>query len=100
MSDTKQILLAFFIPLILAVSLALVGHFLFFPSDCSSTIEINPQEVCFGYLFDDPDPFLAQKEYAAVILGLFVLSLTLPSFITMRAYQSRRNQLKTKSIIE
>jgi len=95
MSNTKQILIAFLIPLLLAISWAILG-FLVFPSRCSSTIEVHGKEVCFEY----HEKFLGDEEFALMFLGLIVLSFILPPFVIMRTYQSRRNQLKTKSIIE
>ena len=95
MSDKKQILLAFFIPFFLAVGLKLFGQF-FLEPECLGYIDNFGKKVCVEY----HDSFTAEGEYKLLILGLFVLSLIMPSFVMMRTYQSRRNQLKTKSIIE
>ena len=44
MTDKKQILLAFFIPLFLAISLALFGYF-FVGSECSDAAEYEGSRV-------------------------------------------------------
>lgn len=95
MSDKKQILLAFFIPLFLAIILGLFGYF-FLEPECLGFIENSGTKVCVEY----HDTFIAEGEYKFLIFGLCILSLIMPSFAMTRVYQSRRNQLKPRSIIE
>jgi hypothetical protein len=92
MSQTKQILLAFLIPFILAVSLTFLTNFLFVPQCPSET------EVCF--IISDESLSFTEVIYKFLIIGLFLTSLILPPFITKRAYQNKRNKLEMKSIIE
>ena len=95
MSDKKQILLAFFIPLSLGIGLILIGYF-FVGSECSDSAEYEGRRVCFEYR----NASLIEQEYFLLVLGLFILSLVLPSFVTMRTYQGRRNKLESGSIIK
>ena len=95
MSNKKQILLAFFIPLFLAISLTLFGFF-FVGSECSDAAEYEGRRVCFEYR----NASLIEQEYFLLVLSLFILSLVLPSFVMLRTYQSRRNKLESGSIIE
>jgi hypothetical protein len=95
MSDKKQILLAFFIPLFLAVGLIALRIFVFYdPYDPW----IREETVAPPY--DHYEISEQLKIFGLLIVGFFVLSLILPSFVMMRTYQSRRNQFKTRSVIE
>ncbi len=95
MSNKKQMLLAFFIPLFLAIGLTLFGYF-FLEPECLATFEYQGKTLCAEYR----NTFIAEEEYKFFIVGLFILSLILPSFVMMRKYQSRRNKLESPSIIE
>jgi len=90
MKQTKQILLAFGIPFFLTVALAFLGDYVF-PAVCTSSAVIEGREICFEY----HDESLLETGYGLLILGLFILALVLPSFVTMRAYQNRRNKLES-----
>ncbi len=101
MSQTKQILLAFLIPFILAVVLESFGRY-FFPACRSSYTEIDAIVFCLEY-HSVPLPVdvsLAEKGYALLILSLFICSLILPPFITLRAYQNKKSEFKSSLIIE
>lgn len=96
MSQTKQILLAFLIPFSLAVGLASLGDY-FFPQSCM-TAEINGETVCFSY--DERGWSFVEGMYTFLVIGLFLASLILPPFITRRAYQSKRSELKATSVFK
>ena len=96
MTSKKQILLAFFIPLFLAIGL-LLFYYSFLQPECSYTFIDNGKVICGYENYDVP---IASEECALLILGLFLLSLVLPSFVMMQTYQGRRNQLESPSIIE
>ncbi len=96
MSLTKQILLAFSIPFILAVGLAFLGDYFFFPG-CVSTFVIYGEMFCSSY--SDRTSFYALF-YVILVIGLFLASLILPPFLSRRVYQSRRNKLESGSIIK
>src|SRR5215218_7733277 len=102
MSQTKKILLSFLIPLILAIVLEFLGSY-FFPTCHSSYTKIDGIVFCLEY-HSVPLPVdvsFAEKGYALLILSLFICSLILPSFITLRVYQNKESQLiKPSSIIE
>jgi len=95
MTDKKQILLAFFIPLFLAVGLLVLRIYVFFDPNLEFVSEAKSVSFCefcnipleFGIL-------------SLLIFALFTLSLVLPSFVLMQIYQGRRNKLETTSIIE
>jgi cbb3-type cytochrome oxidase subunit 3 len=85
MSQTKQILLAFLIPFLLAVALWLLrGQF--FLIGCMPSPEFPGRVVC-----DTPSTALAM--YGLLIIGLFVLSLILPPLITWWALNNKRKKI-------
>jgi hypothetical protein len=94
MTNKKQLLLAFSIPLFLAIGLLLFESF-FFESVCTS-FKDREEKVCLEYHNES----FAETGYALLVLGLFILSFILPSFVMMRTYQGRLNKLESPSIIE
>jgi hypothetical protein len=92
MKQTKQILLAFLIPFLPAVGLALLRDY-FFRIGCFPSDEFPGRTVC-----DTPSTSFAI--YALLIIGLFILSLLLPPVISWWALNNKRKQLKQKPIIE
>jgi hypothetical protein len=94
MSSLKQILPTFLIPFLLAVGLFVLGDYFFSP-ECNTKTE----EICFG--ISDPPSTLAEILYRFLVVGLFLASLILPPFLTMREYQaSSRNKSESPSIFE
>lgn len=89
MTDKRQILLAFLIPLSLAISLALFGHF-FIETICTSTFKYQGKEICLEY----HEESLAETGYALLILGLFILSFILPFFLIWRNKQTGENKVE------
>jgi hypothetical protein len=92
----KQILLAFFIPLSLAVSLIIARLCIFYDLN---RIEYITYEAIFAIREGYGLP-LEMEIPGLFIWAMFILSLTLPSFVLMRTYQGRRNKLESASIIE
>jgi len=92
MSQTKQILLAFLVPFLPAVGLALFKNY-YFTHGCLPSAEIPERLVCSQ---------ISKFEIGCILLivSLFFLSLILPPFITWRALQKSRNRLEMKTIIE
>ncbi len=95
MSDKKQILLAFFIPLILAIGLLFLRIFVFY--DPSLEFRAKAQSISFCEFCAIP---LEYEILNLLIVAIFILALILPSFVMMRTYQGRRNKLESPSIIE
>ncbi len=98
MSNKKQILLAFFIPLFLAISLLIAKMYILQNLQNASFQSIDKArtigfcESCYLPLeFDIP---------SLLILALSALSFILPPFVMMRTYQGRRNKLDSPSIFE
>ena len=85
MTDKKQILIAFLIPFILAVSLSFLGDYIL-PDGCTSTFELKGKTVCLEY----HDETWIETFYGLFILGLFILSLFLPLILFGRAYQRKK----------
>jgi len=97
MSQTKQILLAFFIPLLLAIGLLFLRIFVFYDS-YDSWIACPNGGVCYAPY----EEYSIPKQLEIIVLlivGLFILALILPSFVMMRTYQGRRNKLESPSIL-
>ena len=90
MSQTKQILLAFLIPFLPAVGLALSRDY-FFRIGCFPSAELPGKIIC-----DLPSTSFAM--YALLIICLFILSLILPPFITWWALNSKRKKLKQNQL--
>ena len=94
MIGKKQILLAFIIPLILAVLLVLIEDFVLIDPDLVDTngIAYSPYEEYTSPLY--------LRIAVLTIGGLIVLSLILPFLLLLRTYQNRKNKSKLTSIIE
>lgn len=95
MSNKKQILPAFFIPLFLAIGLLLLRIFVFYDpyeSWFGNDLKFSPYEE-----YDIPEQL---RIFSLFIFLLFVLSFALPFFVMMRTYQGRRNKLGSPSIFE
>ncbi len=95
MIDKKQILLAFFIPLFLAIGLIIARICIFYDPN----LVYNHYEVVFAIREGYGLP-LEMEVLGLLIWGMFILSFILPPFVMMRTYQSRRNKLESPSIIE
>ena len=98
MKQTKQILLAFFIPLFLAIGLLIAKIYILQNLRNASFQSIDKARIigfcesCYVPLeFDIP---------SLLILALFALSFILPPFVMMRTYQGRRNKLESPTIFE
>ncbi|HEY8559836.1 MAG TPA: hypothetical protein VIL74_05490 [Pyrinomonadaceae bacterium] len=95
MSQTKQILLAFLIPLVLAIGLLFLRFLVFYdPYDPW----IRPANVAPPH-----EEYVLPEQLEIIgllIVGSLILSFVLPPFVMMRMYQSRKFQLKSKSITE
>ena len=98
MSNKKQILLAFLIPLSLAIGLLFLRIFVFYdPYDF--WIACPNGGICYAPYEEYSIP--EQLEIIGLlIVGLFILAFILPSFVMMRTYQGRRNKLESPSIFE
>ena len=96
MKQAKQILLAFFIPLSLAVSLIIARLCIFYDLN---RIEYITYEAVFAIREGYGLP-LEIEILGLFIWAMFILSLILPSFVMMRTYQGRRNKLESPSIFE
>ena len=95
MNQNKQIFLAFVIPLLLAIGFLFLRVFSFY----DLSIFYKSPEAAFA-IRDGYGAPIEMEFLGLLIWALFILSFILPSFVLMRTYQSRRNQLKTKSITE
>ena len=96
MTNKKQILLAFFIPLFLAIVLLLLADSIF-PAKCTTTFIKQGKEVCLEY---HEESSFTEMAYGLAVVGLFILSIILPSLKIMRTYQGRQNRLGSPSIFE
>jgi hypothetical protein len=95
MKLTKQILLAFFIPMSLAIGLIMLEKY-FFPPVCSSSFVNQGKTFCLEY----HDESLVETGYGLLIIGLIIFSFVLPFLVKMRTYQSGLKKLEAPSIIE
>jgi hypothetical protein len=95
MKQTKQILLAFLIPLFLAVGLLVARIYIFYGSNIFDT----DAGAVFA-LYEGYGAPLEAEILGLLIWGMFILSFILPSFVMMRTYQSRKNKLEAASIFE
>ncbi|GEM_PF-6488105 len=98
MNNKKQILLAFFIPLFLAAGLLALRIFVFY--DPYDPWIAYSQDRIVAPPYEDYSLPKQLEIIGLLIVGLLILSFILPSYVMMRTYQSRRNQLKIKSITE
>jgi hypothetical protein len=95
MNNKKQILIAFFVPFILAVCLLFLRVFVYCNPDFECTGD--RQSISFVEYYNTPLLFDALILFS---IAMFALSLILPPFVMMRTYQSRRNKLESPSIFE
>jgi hypothetical protein len=88
MTSKKQILLAFLIPFLPAISLAVFKNY-YFTHGCVPSAEIPGSLVCSQ---------ISKFEIGCILLIiiLFIISVILPPFITSRTYQKTLNRLKMK----
>ncbi|MBS1794756.1 MAG: hypothetical protein JSS81_12930 [Acidobacteria bacterium] len=98
MGIRKQILLAFFIPLLLAAGLLLLRIYVFYDP-------YDPWIACpnGGVCFAPYEEYEIPKQLQIIelfILFMLVLSLIMPAFVMMRTYQNRRTKLKSPQIFE
>ena len=91
MKLTKQILIAFLLPFCSAVGLFLLRDRIFLIG-CMPSPEVPGRIIC-------DTPHIGFAIYALVIIGLFILSLLLPPFVSWRALHKKRKILKRNPII-
>jgi hypothetical protein len=97
MNKNEQILLAFLIPFSMAIGLLVLRMYVFY--DSSDPWIYRPGNAVGFPAYEPETPKQLQ------IIGLFVgallsLSIVLPSFVSMRIYQNRRNKSVLKLNIE
>ena len=95
MSNKKQILLAFFIPLFLAIVLSATRIYIFYDLNIIYTYP----EVAFA-IHDKVGSPMELEILGLLVWGMILLSFVLPSFVMMRTYQSRKNKLNSALHIE
>lgn len=95
MSNKKQILQAFFIPLFLAIGFLFLRVFIFY----DLSIFYKSPEAAFA-IRDGYGAPIEMEVLGLLIWGMFILSLILPPFVMMRTFQNRRNKIESTSIIE
>jgi len=97
MSDKKQILLAFLIPLSMGICLLVLRVYVFYDSS-DPWIYCPNDAVCFPQ-YEPETP--KQLQIIGLFVGaLLILSLVLPSFVLMRTNQNQRNKSELKLNIE